>query len=427
MAIQKDLEELVKAEVISEDTAARIRQYYQKGGGTSVNRLFVVFGVLGAILVGLGVILIIAHNWDELSRIVKTAFAFLPLLLGQLLCAFVLVRKKESSSWSESASAFLFFAVGSSISLVSQIYHIPGDISAFMISWMLLSLPLVYLMRSSVVSLLYLIGITYYACQTGYWSRPVEESYLYWLLVAGILPHYYFLLKKRPRSNFTIFHSWLLPISLIICLGTIADSQENLMFVAYFSLFGLLYLIGNEEFFQGQKLRNNGYRVLGSLGSIILLLVLSFDDIWQDLRRTPIELSKAISSAEFISASLISILAGILLFRQIKHHGLKDFKPMAPVFILFMITFFIGNYSGIAVLLINVYIFVIGILIIREGARLDHFGVLNYGLLVITALIICRFFDTHLSFVVRGLLFVSIGVGFFLANYWMLRKRRGNG
>lgn len=426
MALQKDLTELVKAKVISEDTAAKIRQYYEKDSATPVNRLFIVFGILGAILVGLGIILIIAHNWDELSRVVKTVFAFLPLLLGQLLCSYVLLRKKESSSWIESASTFLFFAVGSSISLVSQIYHIPGDISSFMVSWMLLCLPLVYLMRSSVVSLLYLVGITYYACKTGYWSRPVEESYLYWLLLLGILPYYYLLIKSRPRSNFTIFHNWLLPISVIISLGIVADTQENLMFVAYFSLFGLLYLIGNLIFFQGQKLRNNGYRVLGSLGSIILLLALSFDVFWEELRRKPIELSEALLSAEFITATLISLLAGILLLWQIRRHGLKGFKPMAPIFILFIITFFIGNYSSIAVVLINLYTFVFGILIIREGARLDHFGVLNYGLLVLTALIICRFFDTDLSFVVRGILFVSIGIGFFLTNYWMLRKRKAN-
>ena len=33
----------------------------------------------------------------------------------------------------------------------------------------------------------------------------------------------------------------------------------------------------------------------------------------------------------------------------------------------------------------------------------------NYGLIIITALVICRFFDTDLSFVLRGLLFISVG------------------
>jgi len=209
----KDIPELVKAGVISQETADKIRGYYREKSGQSTNRLFIVFGILGAILVGLGIILIIAHNWDELARTTKTGLAFLPLLVGQFLCGFVLIKKQDSVAWKESAAAFLFFAVGASTSLVSQIYNIPGNISSFLLTWILLCLPLVYVMKSSIVSLFYLIGITYYACETGYWTHPSSESYFYWILLLGIIPHYYLLYKKKPESNFTIFHNWLIPFS----------------------------------------------------------------------------------------------------------------------------------------------------------------------------------------------------------------------
>jgi hypothetical protein len=45
-------------------------------------------------------------------------------------------------------------------------------------------------------------------------------------------------------------------------------------------------------------------------------------------------------------------------------------------------------------------------------------------LLIITALIACRFFDTDFSFVVRGLVFIGVGVGFFATNYYMIKKRK---
>ena len=133
------------------------------------NRLFIVFGIFGAILVGLGIILLVAHNWDDLSRTTKSFFAFLPLVVGQILCGFVLIKKTDSVAWRESATAFLFFSVGACISLITQIYNIPGNLSSFLLTWMLLCLPLVYLMRSSITSLLYLTGITYYAVETSYW------------------------------------------------------------------------------------------------------------------------------------------------------------------------------------------------------------------------------------------------------------------
>jgi len=82
--------------------------------------------------------------------------------------------------------------------------------------------------------------------------------------------------------------------------------------------------------------------------------------------------------------------------------------------------------SSFVVVLINLFVFVIGMLTIKDGAKQDHLGILNSGLLIITALVICRFFDSDLSFVIRGILFISVGAGFFATNYWLLKKRKTN-
>jgi uncharacterized membrane protein len=425
MSILKDLPELIKANIITDETADKIRNYYGTRKDSSTNRLFIVFGILGSILVGLGIILIVAHNWDELSRSTKTFFAFLPLIVGQIFCGFVLIKKQESIAWRESSSAFLFFAVGACISLVSQIYNIPGEMDSFLRTWMLLCLPLVYVMRSSITSLLYLNGITYYAT-LNYWSYSSPEHHFYWLLLLGILPHYYMLYKNRPEGNFMIFHNWSIPLSLIISLGTVTETTGDLMYVAYISLFGLFYLIGSLDFFAAQKTRNNGYKVLGSLGTLVLLLALSFDWYWQALRTEDFKLNEMITSPEFFAATILSLLAGGAFYLYQKNKPFSDIKPLAPIFILFIVAFILGMSSPVAVVLINLFIFGIGILTIRSGAKQDHLGILNFGLSIITALVICRFFDSDLSFVIRGILFVLVGAGFFAGNYLMLKKRRAN-
>ncbi|MHB1148565.1 MAG: DUF2157 domain-containing protein [Lutibacter sp.] len=422
----KDLQELVKADVISQNTADNINDFYRKKGEDSTNRLFIVFGILGAILVGLGIIMIIAHNWDELSRITKTFFAFLPLVVGQILCGFTLIKKQESVAWRESSAAFLFFSVGASISLVSQIYNIPGNLGSFLLTWMLLCLPLIYVMNSSIVSLLYIVGINFYAGETSYWSQPQSVAYFYWLLLLVVVPHYYLLFKKKPESNFVIFHHWLVPLSVVISLGIVADKTGSLMYIAYFSLFGLLYLAGDSAIFAQQKTRNNGYKILGTLGTIILLLTLSFDWFWEELRKRDFQFNDVITSPEFFAAVILSLFAGGLLFFQLKNKSIRNIKPIAPIFILFILTFILGLFSTIAVVFINFFVFAIGILTIKDGAKKDHLGILNFGLLIITALVICRFFDADLSFVFKGILFVSVGVGFFAANSWMLKKRKTN-
>jgi uncharacterized membrane protein len=190
--ILQALPELVEAQVITPETASQIRDYYHRREGKPANVLFIVFGILGALLVGLGIILMLAHNWDELPRAARTSLAFLPLVLGQGLGVYVLLRKAASLAWRESAATLLFLAVGASISLVSQIYHITtGNLSSFLFTWMLLVLPLVYLLRSSMVSLLYLSGITWYAAESRGLLDVSSPSWFYWVLLVGLLPHYY--------------------------------------------------------------------------------------------------------------------------------------------------------------------------------------------------------------------------------------------
>lgn len=426
MSILKDIPELISAGIITRETADEINNYYISKRRNSTSRLFLVFGIFGAILVGLGIILLVAHNWDDLSQTTKSFFAFLPLIVGQIFCGFVLIKKNESVAWRESVTAFLFFSVGACISLITQIYNIPGNLNSFLLSWMLLCLPMVYIMQSSIASLLYLTGITYYAAETSYGFSETSESYLYWLLLLAVFPYYYLLFRKKPESNFMIFHNWLVPLSVIITLGTVAKDAGELMYIAYFSLFGLLYLTGNSTFFRQQRLRNNGYKVLGALGTLVLLLILSFDWFWSDLREKDFNFNELVTSSEFFASAIISLLCFAILYFQQKNKPFKEIEPIAFVSILFIITFLIGLSSPVSVVLINLFVFTIGLLTILDGAKQDHLGILNYGLLIIMALTVCRFFDTDLSFIIRGFLFVSVGIGFFAANYWMLKKRKKN-
>ncbi len=423
MSLQKEIADLIKAEVITQDTADRILDFYKKKSTSSSGWLFVVFGVLGSILVGLGIILIIAHNWDELSRGMKTIFAFLPLLAGQTLCVYSL-RKQDSDAWRESSATFLFFAVGASIALVAQIYNIPGGTGTFLFTWMLLCLPLVYLLNASTTSLLYISGITYYACHLGYWSYQTTVPYKYCLLLLLALPHYYHLYRGRPEGNFMIFHNWLIPASVAVTLGTASASAGELMYISYMSLFGLFYLTGALDFFARQKPRNHAYTLLGGLGTVSLLLMLSFEWFWEELRGEEYPFDDLMFMPEFYAAAFTTLMASVLFYVRYSRLALAEMKPLSPVFLLFIVTYIVGLYSALAIVLINLLVLAIGIMTMREGARRDHLGVLNFGLLVITALVICRFFDSDLSFVVRGLMFMIVGAGFFAANLQMLKKRR---
>src|SRR5690554_1504337 len=424
MSIQKDIRELIDAGIITPETAQKIADYYQKKSSSSSNRLFIAFGILGAILVSLGIILIIAHNWDELSRTTKTFFAFLPLVMTQLLCAYVLLKKLNNKTWTESATTLLFFAIGACIALISQIYHIPGNLSSFLLIWMLLVLPLIYVMKSSIAPILYLVGITYYAAETSYFAFPSTTSYAYWGLLFAILPQYFLAVRIHPKSNFTSVENWIVPVSISIALGTLASGAGFFLYVAYFSLFGLFYSIGNNEYFKDSKLITNSYRVIGTIGTVILLFISSSERFWKTVAEQGTDLENWMSYMIFWVGLGISLLAIVYLLNQEKNKSIRELPIFAPVFIVFLILFAIGQYTSAVWIFINLIILVVSILTIKSGAKKEHLGILNFGLAIITLWIIIRFLNTDLSFVIRGLLLVAIGVGFFLANYWMLKKRK---
>jgi uncharacterized membrane protein len=172
-------------------------------------------------LASLGIVLLIAHNWDEFSNRLKTIIAFLPLIIGQALCFYTLSKRKDSVLWKECSAVVLFFGVMACISLISQIYHINGSLSDFLLTCLLLTVPLVYIMSSSVVSLLYIAGATWYACIIGY-SFSINSShshmpYLYLIMLLLLVPHY--LQQYRKTGNFFHLHNWLLSVSFTITLG----------------------------------------------------------------------------------------------------------------------------------------------------------------------------------------------------------------
>jgi hypothetical protein len=95
------------------------------------------------------------------------------------------------------------------------------------------------------------------------------------------------------------------------------------------------------------------------------------------------------------------------------------------VFLLFAVIYGLAFLSpDTATVVANLAVLATGIGFIYKGINQSHFGLLNFGLLIIAILTTCRFFDTDMSFAIRGLLFVLVGIGFFAANYFLAKKKK---
>jgi hypothetical protein len=79
--------------------------------------------------------------------------------------------------------------------------------------------------------------------------------------------------------------------------------------------------------------------------------------------------------------------------------------------------------SFAAATVVNCYALWLGIGILARGIRTNSIARANFGLLLIAALAICRFFDSDLSFVTRGIGFIIVGLGFLVANVLLFKRR----
>ena len=120
------------------------------------NRLVTVLLIMGAVLVGLGVILFVAANWQEISSGVKLAMMFIgvPVIYG----AGFLLRYRLDYPRVGTALIFLgCIAYGAAVHLVAQTYHIPVNHPNLVLYWFLGVLPLAYVVRSQPVLVLALV------------------------------------------------------------------------------------------------------------------------------------------------------------------------------------------------------------------------------------------------------------------------------
>ena len=136
-----------------------------------------VMGVLGALLIGAGLIAVIGYNWDDFSRPVRLLFAFMPLLLTQLFSMRVLRGGQAIAAWVRETAALLqALATGTCIALISQIYHLGGEWPDFLFWWFLLSLPLTWVLRSNAVAIFYVIAIAIWSVNQVERGRPWQDS-----------------------------------------------------------------------------------------------------------------------------------------------------------------------------------------------------------------------------------------------------------
>ncbi len=101
--------------------------------------------IIAGLLIGLGICLLIAANWQDLTNTVKLIGDFI--ILGTFSYFTYHFWTREKHELTELFIILSFLMIGGSIGLIGQVFHLNGGWQNFAITWALLSLPFILISR----------------------------------------------------------------------------------------------------------------------------------------------------------------------------------------------------------------------------------------------------------------------------------------
>lgn len=434
-----ELPRLVERGVLDGAAAERVREHYgpAPAKADASNVLLAVFGVIGAVLIGLGVVLVLAHNWEDLSRPVRAGIAFGVLLAAQAIAAWAIVCKRESPGWIEATSAALAIAVVATVALIAQTYHLPGDLRNLLFVWAVLVAPLPYVGGSRLAAAAaWLIGAWWIAAGPWWTETPGVSG---WLVPAAITaPFLVHLARRHAGEGRTALVGWAIVGSTLFALPRVAGPGDLGLWVPLFAGFlGSCLVVGERLESVGASAWSWTLRPWTSAGTIgvgFLTFLFGFRGMWEHgIADGPtagfVETFGPWGIAWRGAAAVALVAAPAWAVVGAWRDGRKASALLLAVPVwatagwLFAREGLAGTDVGMAIVA-NVAALALGVAACAGGLRHGAFGRANAGLLLIAATAVARFFDFDVSFVVRGLAFILVGIGFLAINVRVARRRR---
>ena len=425
---RKHLPEWVKEGIITEEQEQKLTAWLDARQSRFPGMMFWL-SLLAGLLVGLGTLLIIAHNWDNLPHSTKLILSLMPAVIGACLMLFAAFRRRDSLLWMELGSLLQFIGIGASIALISQVYHVNGSMESYLFAWLLVFTPTQILFSGRFSLLLYLILATWFVCAAGFNAHSdVHTLQVLWML--GCIMHSLRNLHiNKDAVSFLKVFSWVFPPCFALGYGTLAfkASHPELLFLDYAGLMGLMVVAGEWLKTYNSRYSINGMRFYGRLGLLVIFSLFSYRFFWEKVVHEELFSRDAFYRLWLLWIGIFQLaligVYGIYGFVKQKNTAALQVEPWFAI--VFGIAFFLfGKFMPLAGMIsTNILMLMVGVSYLQKGVKGKSLLWLNYGLVWLAVLLICRFSDVNQSYLLRGLFFIGIGILLFGVNVYAMRQR----
>lgn len=431
-----EAEDWSKKGLISEDQARSILKLYgtdlPDGKGKSL--AYFVLLALAGLFMGVGAILLISHNWEDIPRGIRM-ISLIMLTLGANgagLYYYSQGKTRASQIW------FLLGSLlyGASIFLIAQIYHLGEYFPNGVLYWVLGVLPLALILESTLLMLLgVVLSAVWFFLEAGF-------GYIPWLFLAFCASFFWFSLKQKQSIlvflagvvGMVTFCEILLTRILSPGLEILEPSANHVYFTL--GIFLLLFTLGG--FLERRQISNmlTDYGLVLRLWAmrfgVLTLFIFSFSEPWEEL------FESRIADFGFVAFWSLGVLVLVYtLLHACSRLNDRESAVCTPVLstdnipsIAFVCAFALANMliglTGASENLIvpfqiitNLGLLSMGIWCITRALRTSagssfYFGV---GIILITALL--RYFDLIGDYIGGAILFfIAGGIMFLSAKLW---------
>jgi Predicted membrane protein len=277
------------------------------------------FSIAG-LLIGLGICLLIAANWQDLTNTVKLIGDFI--ILGAFSYFTYHFWTRENRGLTELFIILSFLMIGGSIGLIGQVFHLNGGWQSFAITWALLSLPFILISRVLFFNMVWFVLLLNGLIDSDFFETIWDTFMKYftiktWLaLISFIALEFMFMRISKVYEKYTLLPKAAAKVSIwiayfiVIYIGFSFGLNWTLLFgentfmqkiCSYLFVFGFFAF----RMFQAMKAQNiSSFKRNAILAEIYIFLIFisKINNLWT-------------SGLGFISAGLL-VLALIYILRK---------------------------------------------------------------------------------------------------------------